>query len=395
MDFGLTSEQQQLERQIYIYLEKLATPELEKELAAIPEGGGPDTHPHYMEAVRQLGRDGWLGIGWPKEYGGQGRSEIEQYIFFDAVMGYHAIPIPMLALNTAGPTIMRYGTDEQKKRFLPPILSGDLNIAIGYTEPEAGSDLASLKTKAVRDGDHYIINGQKIFTSLAHHCDYIWLAARTDPNVKKHKGISIFMVDINTPGITVEPLVVMGGFKSNFTYYDNVRVPKDCLIGEENKGWRYINSQLAMERISLVPHSKTRRGLEEMIRWCKENKLDGKPAIKQPWVNNQLAEFAVNVEVLKLFNYLVAWKLTQGVEPFAEAAMTKVFGSELLQRVNGVAMQMMGMYGGLQPGCDLAPGGGRMQREFLSMRLLTFGGGANEILRDMVVLIGLGMPPSR
>ncbi len=186
MDFELTPEQQQLEREGYDYLEKLATPELEAELAAIPEGGGQDTHPHYTEAVRQLGQDGWLGIGWPKEYGGQGRSEIEQYIFFDAVMGYYAIPIPMLALNTVGPTIMRHGTEEQKKRFLPPILNGELNIAIGYTEPEAGSDLASLKTKAERDGDHYVINGQKIFTSLAHHCDYLWLAARTDPNVKKH-----------------------------------------------------------------------------------------------------------------------------------------------------------------------------------------------------------------
>jgi len=203
------------------------------------------------------------------------------------------------------------------------------------------------------------------------------------------------MIDINTPGITIDPLYTMGGFRSNFTYYDYVRVPEDCLIGEENKGWRYINSQLAMERVALVPHSKTRRILEEMISWAKENALDGKPVIDEPWVRNELADIAVNIEALKLFNYQVAWQLTQGVEPYAEASMTKVFGSELLQRVTGICMDMMGLIGGLQPPCELAPGEGRFQREFVSMRLLTFGGGANEVLRDLIALTGLGMPPSR
>jgi alkylation response protein AidB-like acyl-CoA dehydrogenase len=395
MDFELTPEQQKVEEEVYAYLEKLVTPELEEELVAIPEGGGEDTHPHFNKAVRQLGQDGWLGIGWPKEFGGQNRSALEQYIFFDAVMGYYRVPIPLLALNTVGPTIMRHGTDEQKKRFLPPILKGELNIAIGYTEPEAGSDLASLKTKAEKDGDDYIINGNKIFTSLAHHADYIWLAARTDPDVKKHKGISIFMVDINTPGITIDPLYTMGGFKSNFTYYDDVRVPKDCLIGEENKGWRYINSQLAMERVALVPHSRTRRAFQEMMTMAKETILDGKPIIEEPWVRNQLAEMAVDIEVLKLFNYRVAWQLTQGVEPYAEASMTKVFGSELLQRVTSACINMMGLVGGLQPPSRLAPFRGKYQQDFLSMRLLTFGGGANEVLRDVIALAGLGMPPSR
>lgn len=395
MDFELTSEQEKLEQEVYAYLEKLVTPELKTEQAVYPEGASAEKAPLFNKAVRQLGHDGWLGIGWPKEYGGQGRSEIEQYIFYDAVMGYYQISIPFLALNTVGPTIMRYGTEEQRKRFLPPILNGELNIAIGYTEPEAGSDLASLRTKAVRDGDDYVINGQKIFTSLAHFCHYIWLAARTDPHAKKHKGISVFMVDINTPGIKIDPLWSMGGFKSNFTYYDNVRVPKNSLIGEENKGWQYITSQLAMERVGLVPHSRTRRTLEEMISWTKENTLDGKPIIDAPGVRNQFADMAMNIEVLKLFNYRVAWQLTQGVEPFAEAAMTKVFGSELQQRVNGIAMDILGLVGGLQPPCKLAPLRGRFQREFLSQRLLTFGGGANEVLRDIISLAGLGMPPSR
>jgi len=395
MDFELTPEQRKMEEEVYAYLEKLVTPEIEEELAAGFEGGGEDTHPHFNKAVRQLGQDGWLGIGWPEEYGGQNRSAIEQYIFIDAVLGYYRLPIPLLALTAVGPTIMKYGSEEQKKRFLPALLRGELEIAIGYTEPEAGSDLASLRTKAEKDGDDYVINGSKIFTSQAQHAKYIWLAARTDPHVKKHKGISIFMVDIKTPGITVDPLYTMGGFKSNFTYYDNVRVPKDCLIGEENKGWRYINSQLAMERIAMVPHSRSRRIFEEMMTMAKETVLDGKPIIDAPWVRNQLAELAVDIEVLKLFNYRAAWQLTQGIEPYAEASMTKVFGTELMQRVTSACINMMGLVGGLQPPSTLAPFRGRYQQDFLSMRLLTFGGGANEIMRDVIAMAGLGMPPSR
>jgi len=395
MDFSLTPEQQQVERDVYEYLDKLMTPEIKAELGVVAEGGGADTHPHFTEAIKQLGKDGWLGIGWPKEYGGQGRNAIEQYIFFDAVWGYHCLPIPMLALNTVGPALMRHGTDEQKNRFLPQILKGELNIAIGYTEADAGSDLASLRTKAEKDGDEYVINGHKVFTSMAHFCDYIWLAARTDPDVKKHKGLSIFMIDINTPGITVDPLMTMGGLQSNFTYYDNVRVPRDCLIGEENKGWSYINSQLAHERLMLGAHSRQRRALEEVIQWAKEHRFDGKPVIEQPWVKSLVTELAVDIEVLKAFNFWVAWQLTQGVEPFADASMTKIFGTELMQKVNGAVTQIMGYFGGLQPGCDLAPYGGRVQREFLSMRNITFGGGANEILRDVIAMFALGMPSSR
>ena len=290
MDFQLNEAQQQLQREITAYLERHVTPSLEAELLAQQEGGGPDTHPHYSRFIRQLGRDGWLGLAWPKRYGGQERDAIDQYIFFDTVAGYYRVPIPFLAINAIGSTIMRAGTEEQKDRFLPPLLRGELNIAVGYTEPGAGSDLASLRTKAVRDGDDYVINGQKVFTSLAHFCDYIWLAARTDPAAKKHKGISIFMVDTRLPGVTISPLRTMGGFRTNVTFYDNVRVPKACLIGEENKGWSYINSQLAMERIGLVPHSRMRRILEEMIAWAKGTTIDGRRVFDEAWVRERLAD---------------------------------------------------------------------------------------------------------
>ena len=395
MDFQLTEAQQQLQRDVIDYLERHVTPALEAELLAQQEGGGPDTHPHYSQFIRQLGRDGWLGLAWPKRYGGQERDAIDQYIFFDTVAGYYRVPIPFLAINAIGSTIMRAGTEEQKDRFLPPLLRGELNIAVGYSEPGAGSDLASLRTRAVRDGDDYVITGQKVFTSLAHFCDYIWLAARTDPTVKKHKGISIFMVDTRSPGVTITPLHTMGGFRTNVTFYDDVRVPKSCLIGEVNKGWSYINSQLAMERIGLVPHSRMRRALEEMIAWAKSTTIDGRRVFDEPWVRERLADLTARTEVLRLFNFRAASQIAQGIEPFAEAAMTKVYGSELFQTVAGTCMDVMGLVGGMQPPSGISPMKGLLQRDFVAMRLLTFGGGTNEVLRDMVALTGLGMPPSR
>lgn len=395
MDFQLTEAQQQLQRDVVAYLERHVTPALEAELLAQQEGGGPDTHPHYSQFIRQLGRDGWLGLAWPKRYGGQERDAIDQYIFFDTVAGYYRVPIPFLAINAIGSTIMRAGTEEQKDRFLPPLLRGELNIAVGYSEPGAGSDLASLRTRAVRDGDDYVITGQKVFTSLAHFCDYIWLAARTDPTVKKHKGISIFMVDTRSPGVTITPLHTMGGFRTNVTFYDDVRVPKSCLIGEVNKGWSYINSQLAMERIGLVPHSRMRRVLEEMIAWARSATIDGRRVFDEPWVRERLADLTARTEVLRLFNFRAASQIALGIEPFAEAAMTKVFGSELFQTVAGTCMDMMGMIGGMQPPSGISPMSGLLQRDFVAMRLLTFGGGTNEVLKDMVALTGLGMPPSR
>lgn len=395
MDFQLTEAQQQLQREVVAYLQRHITLELEAELLMQQEGGGPDTHPHYSRFMRQLGRDGWLGLAWPKQYGGQERDAVDQYIFFDLIAGYYRIPIPFLAINAIGSTIMRAGTEAQKDRFLPPLLRGELNIAVGYTEPGAGSDLASLKTKAVRDGDDYVISGQKVFTSLANFCDYIWLAARTDPTVKKHKGISIFMVDTRLPGVTISPLRTMGGFRTNVTFYDNVRVPKSCLIGEENKGWSYINSQLAMERIGLVPHSRMRRMLEDMIAWAKSTTIDGRRVFDEPWVRERFADLTAKTEVLRLFNFHAASLISQGVEPFAEAAMTKVFGSELFQTVAGTCMDIMGLVGGLQPPSEVSPAKGVFQRDFAALRLLTFGGGANEVLKDMIALGGLGMPPSR
>jgi hypothetical protein len=391
MEFALTPEQEQFVKDFQNYLRTHMTAELKDEL---------DKELAYSESaiclkfIRQMGHDGWLGVGWPKEFGGQGRSPIEQHLFFE-IAHYEGAPLPVLPLNTVGPSLMRFGSEEQKKEFLPRILRGEVEISIGYTESDAGTDLASIKTAAVRDGDYYIINGAKVFTSLAHTSDYIWLAARTDPTApKKHHGISVFLIPMNTPGITIKPLYTMPGERNNYTFYDNVRVPKSCLIGEENKGWKYITTQLDFERIMLSPSSPMRRNIEDTIQWAKETKVDGTPVIEHHGVKTTLAELLMEVEVLKILNYQVAWLITNGVVPYAEASMVKVFGSELYQRVNGTLLQIMGQYGQLQTQSKWAPLRGRVEKAFRSDIVFIFGGGAIEVQKNIIAMAGLGMPRS-
>ena len=391
MEFALTPEQEQFVKDFQSYLRTHMTAELKEDL---DKELAPSESPLCMEFIRQMGKDGWLGVGWPKEYGGQGRSPIEQHLFFE-IAHYERAPLPVLPLNTVGPALMRFGSEEQKNEFLPRILRGEVEISIGYTESEAGTDLASLKTSAVRDGDYYIINGAKVFTSLAHTSDYIWLAARTDPKaIKKHHGISVFLIPLNLPGITIRPLYTMPGERNNYTFYDNVRVPKSCLVGEENKGWKYITTQLDFERIMLSPSSPMKRNVEDSIQWAKETKVDGMPVIEQPGIKTKFAELLMEIEVLKMFNYQVAWLITNGVVPYAEASMVKVFGSELYQRVNGTLLQIMGQYGQLQAQSKWAPLRGRVEKAFRSDIVFIFGGGAIEVQKNIIAMAGLGMPRS-
>ncbi len=390
MEFALTPKQEQFARGFEDYLKTHMTAEMvaerdENELAY-------SESPLCMEFIRQMGRDGWLGVGWPREYGGQGRSPMDQHIFYE-IASYHDAPMPMLSLNTVGPAIMRYGSDEQKAEYLPRILSGEMEVCIGYTEPEAGTDLASLKTLAIRDGDEYVINGQKVFTSLAHVSDYIWLAARTDPNApKKHHGLSVFLVPMNTPGISIEPLHTMAGERNNYTFFDNVRVPRSCLIGEENMGWKYLTTQLDFERIMLSPSAPMRRNIEDTIQWAKETRIDGSYVIEKPWVRAKLAELMMEQEVLRILNFYVAWLVTNNVVPYAEASMIKVFGSELYQRVNSALLQIMGQYGQLHGSSKWAPLKGRVEKAFRSDVVYIFGGGASEVQRNIIAMAGVGMP---
>ena len=386
MYLAYTDEQEKLRRELRSYYERLLTPEVQAELA--------DSHgvgPALRRVVRQMGEDGWLGIGWPKEYGGQGRSAIEQFVFFDESMRAGA-PVPMLTINTVGPTIMNFGTDEQKAHFLPKILKGEIHFCIGYTEPGAGTDLAGLATTAVRDGEEYVINGQKVFTSLAGGADYIWLAARTDPEAKKHKGISIFAVPMDTPGISLTPMHLLSEHDINQTYFDDLRVPASTLVGGENNGWTLITNQLNHERVTLCSPGIIERTLAEVHQWAQDNKLaDGTRVIDQQWVQLNLARVRARLEFLRLMNWKVAWTATQGKLDVADASSVKVFGTEFYLEAFRLLFEIVGERGYLRDGSPDAVRG-HLERSYRSLLILTFGGGTNEIQRDLIATFGLGFP---
>jgi alkylation response protein AidB-like acyl-CoA dehydrogenase len=387
MQIAYTAEQQALRQELREYYDNLLTPEVEAELSHA-QGIGPVVR----RIVRQMGADGWLGIGWPKEYGGQGRSAIEQFIFFDESMRAGA-PVPMLTINTVGPTIMNFGTPEQKDFFLPKILGGEIHFCIGYTEPGAGTDLASLKTKAMRDGDEYVINGQKTFTSLAGDADYVWLATRTNAEVKKHKGISMFVVPMKTPGIKVVPMHLIGEHNINQTFYEDVRVPAANLVGGENNGWTLITNQLNHERVTLCSSGVVERTLDEVLAWARQTRLaDGRRVIDQEWVQVSLAKVRAKLEFLRLINWKVAWTATQGHLDVADASTVKAFGTEFYLEAFRLLMEILGEQAYLRPGSPDSLLQARLERLYRSMLILTFGGGTNEIQRDLIAMFGLGMP---
>ncbi|MGH9048547.1 MAG: acyl-CoA dehydrogenase family protein [Acidimicrobiia bacterium] len=390
MYVGYNEEQEALRRELRDYYAQLLTPEVEQELAH-SHGVGPA----MRRVVRQMGDDGWLGIGWPTEYGGQGRSAIEQFIFFDESMRAGA-PVPMLTINTVGPTIMNFGTEEQKDRFLPRILKGEIHFCIGYTEPGAGTDLAALTTKALRDGDEYVVNGQKIFTSLAGDADYCWLATRTDPEAKKHKGISMFVVPMDTPGIKVVPMQLMSEHDINQVYYDDVRVPASALVGGENNGWGLITNQLNHERVTLCSSGIIERALADTRGWAQETKLaDGRRVIDQEWVQVHLARVAARLEFLRLANWRVAWNSTQGTLDIAAASSIKVFGTEFYLEAFRLLFEVVGQRGYLREDAPDSVLKSRLERYYRSLLILTFGGGVNEVQRDLIAVFGLGMPMAK
>jgi 3-oxocholest-4-en-26-oyl-CoA dehydrogenase alpha subunit len=345
----------------------------------------------YTRYIRRMGHDGWLGLGWPPEYGGQGRDAVDQMIFVEE-SHWAGVPIPLLTLNSVGPTLMALGTDEQKRRLLPQILRGELHFAIGYTEPNAGTDLASLQTRAVRDGDEYVINGQKLFTSAIEHADYVWLAVRTDPNVAKHKGLSVIIVPTDASGFHYVPLQTMAGEFTSATFYEDLRVPVANLVGEENQGWKLITNQLNHERVAICPASGLLRSIADVRRWAHETQLaDGRRVIDQEWVATTLARVHARAELLKLMNWKVAWAASKGLNP-ADASATKVFGTEITLEAYRALMEIIGSAAYLAEGTAGAVLAGRLERAYRANTIFTFGGGTNEIQRDLIAMIGLGMP---
>jgi alkylation response protein AidB-like acyl-CoA dehydrogenase len=388
MRLDYTPEQEQLRDDIRATMEQVMTPERQAAVSERVEGG-----PAIRECVRALAAADLLGVGWPKEFGGRGFSAIEQFIFAEEARRVNA-PIPLVTLNTVGPTLMHCGTEEQKRTFLPAILDGSVEFAIGYSEPEAGSDLASLRTTAVREGDEpeagWVINGQKMFTSGAAYADYIWLAARTDPNTKKHKGISIFIVPTSSAGFSWQPLHTMPGISTFYTFYDNVRVPASAIVAGENQGWQLITTQLNFERAALGNLGALEPLFEQTLQWALDTELDGGRVIDQPWVQLALARVEAEVAAYKLVNLRVNAAMTKGVLNMGEASAAKVFGTELAQQVAGQLLEVLD-HNGLRRGAD-APLRGALESAYRIAVISTFGGGANEIQRDIIAMAGLGMP---
>ena len=396
MFIGYNARQEELRAELRAYYQELLTPEVREALAA-EEGCGPV----HREIVGRMGRDGWLTVGWPTEYGGRGYSAVEQFVMFDESVASGA-PIPMLTINTVGPTLMQFGTESQKQFFLPKISKGEITFCIGYSEPDAGTDLASLTTRAVRDGDEYIINGQKTWTSLAADADYIWLAARTNPEVRKHKGISLFCIPMDTPGLSIQPLDLLSTHNINHTFFDDVRVPASTLIGEENGGWGLITSQLNRERVTICSSGMVTKALEETIDHARNTKrADGSRLIDAPWVQRNLAEVTAGLEYLRLANWQVAWTVANkidGRQPdmdtiarfVADSSGVKVYGTEFYTRAY---RRLMEVYG---PRATIARGSvghlTRLEMQYRSTVILTFGGGTNEMQRDLISQFGLGYP---
>jgi alkylation response protein AidB-like acyl-CoA dehydrogenase len=384
LDYTPLQLQLQLRNEIRAALEEVMTPERSTAVAERIEGGTA-----VRECVRALAAANLLGVDWPKEYGGRGFSAVEQFIFAEEARRVGA-PIPLVTLNTVGPTLMQYGTEEQKQKFLPAILDGSVEFAIGYSEPGAGSDLASLRTRAVRDGDEWVINGQKMFTSGAAYADYIWLAARTDPNAKTHKGISIFIVPTSSPGFSWQPLHTMTGISTFYTFYDDVRVPASAIVAGENKGWQLITTQLNFERAALGNLGALEPLFEKTLHWATTTDLDGGRVIDQPWVQLALARVEAQVAAYKLVNMRVNAAMTRGALNMGEASAAKVFGTELTQQVARELLEVLDR-NGLRRGAD-APLRGELESAYRIAVINTFGGGANEIQRDIIAMAGLLMP---
>jgi len=383
MFLDLTDSQRALRDELRAYFADLLSPGERAAMLTERHGGV------YREVVRRMGRDGWLGVGWPVEYGGRGLGQVEEQIFANEAARAD-VPLPAVTLQTVGPTLQAHGTQQQKDFFLPRILAGEVHFAIGYTEPEAGTDLAALRTRAVLTADAYVVNGQKVFTTGAHDADYIWLACRTAPDAPRHKGISILIVDTADPGFSWTPIITHdGAHHVNATYYSDVRVPVTMRVGEENAGWRLVTTQLNHERVMLGPAGRV-AALHHRVRdWAAgRTGPDGRPLLAQPDVRRALAESYACLRINELLNWQVAVAATVDI---ADASATKVFSSERMQRLGQVLEEIVGRHG--DPADEQTAELSRwLDIQAKRNTVLTFGGGVNEIQRELIATAGLGLP---
>ena len=374
--------------EVRAFVRSAVTPALLAEMrAAGNEGDGPLAR----EFHRKMYAKGWWGIGWPKEFGGLGKSAVEQFIFVEE-METAGAPAMQLTVRSVGPTILRIGTEEQKARWLPPILRGEVEFAVAYSEAEAGTDLAALRTRAVLDGDEWVVNGQKMWNTGAHTATHDWVAVRTEPDVPKHKGISMMIIPFDRPGITVQPLWTWSGIRTNAVFFDNVRVPRDHLVGERGMGFYYAMMALDFERIMIGSVGMLLRLLAELKVFVRRARRDGKPLARVPWVRRAIADLEMRVEVGRRIGLLNAWLIDQGEVPTKEGSIAKVYVSELNAHLASVGMEILGLAGALAPDDPGAPLHGRLQWLYTTAPLQRFGGGSNEVQRLIIAQRGLGLP---
>jgi alkylation response protein AidB-like acyl-CoA dehydrogenase len=383
MDFGFSKQEEAFRREVREFLRREVTPEVREEADS-----GIGWGPHIWELVRKLGARGLLTPTWPKEYGGLGLPSIYRFIVHEELDYAEALPHEALTVGAgvAGPTVMLYGSPEQKQTYLPRIARGEIEFALGYTEPEAGSDLASLQLRAEERDDHFIFNGQKVFNTRCHFAQYHWIAARTDVNVPKHRGISLFIVDLSSPGITLRPLWGIDGTRTNEVFYDNVAVPKENLVGEKNRGFYYTVTALEFERVLSV--GRLSRTFEELVLYVHQStRLRSDSLVRQ-----KVAQLATEIEVAKLYVYRLAWLQTKRTVANYEAAASKLFSSELSQRMAATGVEIMGLLGLLQKESSKAPLHGKFEYLVRETLLNTIAGGTSEVMRNIIATRGLDLP---
>jgi hypothetical protein len=394
MDFRFSEEEVSFREEVRQWLKQ----EIPQRWTELDPGIWEETEESWAlsrQFQRKLGQKGWLAPAYPKEYGGLELSHMKRLILAEE-LAYNRAPISIeveITVNWVAPTIMLFGTEKQKEDYVTRVAKGDIIFCLGYSEPNAGSDLAALQTRAVEVGDEYVINGQKIWCSYGHLADYCWLAARTDPDVPKHKGVSMFVVDMKTPGITVRPLInVLNRHSFNEVFFDDVRIPKENLVGQKNNGWYQLVIALDLERSSIGGPAANQRLIEELVRYAKETKRNGESLADDPLIRNELANVTVENEVARMICYRIAWMYSKGLHPSYESSMSMVFASEVLRHMANVGMRILGHYGELDRDSKWTIMNARIMRMCLSSLSIGVGGGSNEIQRNIIAMRGLGLP---
>ena len=389
MEFKFTEQDEEFRKELRAFM-KAELPDSWEGAGRYPEEDDWDLN---IVIRKKMAEKGWLTMHWPEEYGGQAASPVKSAIYNEEIAYMRAPGQDIFGVRMLGPTLMIHGSEEQKKTHLPSVANGDIQWCQGYSEPESGSDLASLSTRAVRDGDEFVINGGKVWTTMAHRADWIMLLTRTDPDAPKHRGISFVLVDMKSPGVTVRPIINMaGGHEFNQVTFDDVRVPRANVVGDEDRGWYGAVTLLDLERSGIDYSAAARRMLDDVREFATETKRNGQPLIEIPWVRSLMADRYIDCEVARLMAYNVAYMQSQDLIPTKEASMSKVFGSETVQRVTEASLDILGQYGTLGREDKWAPLKGRVQEHWMNAFAGTIAAGTSEVQRNIIAGRGLGLP---